>query len=141
METPRQYDSVKLHYGGCHDSKNNYPSASERDSLQGKVWQSPEKKQSTIAGEAIDSRLSGLSIIVDIAEIETKDSPWSDPVKNLVAVTNFSDPREGSKIQSEFPAFRRSIVNRCFVLNPIGYDEADIIEILQNEISNEEATN
>ncbi len=138
MEKPREYPSVELHYGGCHDSKNNYPKPSDRNSLQGKVWQSAEKKEVFIDGGQIDSRLDGYSIIVDIAEIEVKETPWSDPVKKLVAVTNFNNPKEGSKVQHGFPACRKPIVNRCFVLKG-GYDEADIIEIIQNEITKEEA--
>jgi len=131
METAREYASITRHFAGTSDSE--HP-AKRHDSLQSKVWQSQNKQKYTIEGGQIDPRLRGKSIDVKVADIDVNGE------QTKVAVTCFENPHDGVEVQKpgNFPACRKPIVNRVFVLRA-DYDEADIIEAIQDEIVREEA--
>ena len=135
METPRQYDSVEKHF-------KTKPEYGNRNNLSSKIRESQEEvSEHTIVGESIDERLKGYNISVEVAKIEMPRMEWMEPEYKIAAVTSFETGPEASDAQRNITNCYNAIQNRIFYLNPIGYDEADIIEILQNEISNEEATN
>lgn len=131
MEQAKQYPSIERHFGGCHDGE--HPAGGVHRSIQSMVWQSPNKQKFTIAGGHIDRRLEGKNIDVQVADVEYNGS------RKKVAVTCFEDPSEGIDVQrpGNFPACRKPIVNRVFILRG-DYDEADIIEAIQDEIVREE---
>jgi len=131
METAKEYASIEAHYAGTSDSQ--HP-ANYHNSIQKQVWNSKNKQKYTIEGGQIDPRLNGMPIDVKVAELDRGEKSIK------VAVTCFEDPHQGVAIQKpgNFPACRRPIVNRVFFLRD-DYDEADIVEAIQDEIAREEA--
>lgn len=134
-EAPRTYASITQHFPGTSDSQH---SAHKSNSIQQKVWQNPDKREYTIVGREIDTRLGESSIKVVVADVDLNGNGQ----KTKVAVTSFNDPQDGINLtgaQGTFPACRKPIINHVFILMPVvGYDKVEIIQAIQDAIANEE---